>query len=276
MRSLKDKVVLITGGSRGIGLEIARAFARQGSRIALAARGEVELEKARTDLEESRADVVAIPADVGDLDSLRRLVAEVERSLGPIDVLINNAGIESIAHYELSAFEDIERTFRVNVTGTMLLTRLVVPGMIERASGHVVNIASNAGMLAVPFNTTYAASKHAVVGFSRSLRAELAARGVGVSVICPGFVEGERIQHNFEGKPPPKQAGTVTPAAVAKATIDAVMNDRGEVIVNKGLGKVSDWAQAMAPEFTAKMFKRLGVFDLFREAADANAKRLKD
>ena len=127
MRQLKNKVVLITGGGRGIGAEVARVFGGQGAKIAVAARSEDELEKTRVDLESHGITAVAIPADVGHLESLRRLVAEVERQLGPVDVLVNNAGIEEIMEFEKAAFEEIEHTFRVNVIGLEWLTRLVLP-----------------------------------------------------------------------------------------------------------------------------------------------------
>jgi short-subunit dehydrogenase len=275
MQQLKNKVVLVTGGSRGIGAEVARAFGRAGSRVAISARSEDELEKARLELEAGGATCLAVPADVGHVDSLRRLVAEVERGFGPVDVLVNNAAApETILPFEEVSVDDVERTFRVNVVGMAWLTQLVIPGMIERASGHVVNMSSNAGLVGVPYNALYSATKHAIVGLSRSLRGELADKGIGVSVICPTFVQGGRIEYNFDGKPPPKQAGTVTEAAVAKAVVDAVVHDRGEVVVSRALGKLSDVAQAVAPEFSAKMMRRLGVFDYFKLAAEKNAGRI--
>jgi short-subunit dehydrogenase len=277
MRQLKNKVVLVTGGSRGIGAEIARAFGRQGARIAIAARSEDELERARKELESAGVTAVAVAADVGHVDSLRRLVAEVERQLGPVDVLVNNAAAgETILEFERVALDDVEKTFRVNAVGTMWLTQLVLPSMIERGEGHIVNMSSNAGLLGVPFNALYSATKHAIVGFSRSLRGELEEKNVGVSVICPTFVTGERIEHNFDGRKPPKQAGTVTERQVADAVVNAVLENKGEVVVNKGIGKISDVAQAIAPGFTFKMYKRTGVFDYFKQAAKANAERVND
>jgi len=274
MRQLKNKVALVTGGSRGIGAEISRALGREGCRVVISARSEDELEKARVDLEASGVQCLAVPADVGHLDSLRRLVAEIERGFGPVDILVNNAAApETILAFEELPPDDVERTFRVNALGAAWLTQLVVPGMIERASGHIVNISSNAGLVGVPYNALYSATKHAIVGLSRALRGELADKGIGVSVICPSFVEGGRIEYNFDGRQPPKQAGTVTEAAVAKAVVDAILRNRGEVIVNRGLGKMSDVAQAIAPEFSAKMMRRLGVYDFFKSAAEKNARR---
>jgi uncharacterized protein len=277
MRRLKDRVVLVTGGSRGIGAEVARAFGAKGSAVAITARSEDELERTRKDLDAAGVNVTAVPADVTHVDSLRRLVAEVERACGPIDVLVNNAAAgETILDFERIDSAAVEHAFRVNVLGMMWLTQMVLPGMTQRGEGHVVNMASQAGIVPVPFNTVYSATKHAVVGFSRSLRGEVRDKGVGVSVVCPTFVRGQRIELNFDGREPPKQSGTVTEEDVARAVIDAVVRDRGEVFVVKGLGKISDVAYALAPELFAKTYKRMGVFDFFKRSAQANAERLRD
>lgn len=194
MRSLKSKVVLITGASRGIGVEIARAFARQHSDIAITARSEDELEKVRIEIEAMGARCIAVPSDVSHLASLKRLIAEVERGLGAVDILVNNAAAgELILDFDKIAPEDIEQVFRVNVLGVAWLTQLVLPSMIAKGEGHIVNISSNAGLIGVPYNAVYSSTKHALVGLSRSLRGELAETGVGVSVICPTFVHGGRI-----------------------------------------------------------------------------------
>jgi short-subunit dehydrogenase len=273
MRSIAGKVAVVTGASRGIGIEIAKVLGGAGARLSLAARSVPELEKVRSDLDAAGVQAVAVPTDVGDPDALRKLVETTETSLGPIDILINNAGIETIAPFDALSLDEIASTIQVNVTGLTWLTRLVVPSMIRRRTGHIVSIASNAGMVGVAYNAVYSTSKHAVVGLSRSLRAELAPHGIGVSVICPGFVDGERVFENFEGRKPPALAGMVTKDSVAKAVQGAIVRNRGEVIVNKGLGRVIDWFQAVAPDFTQNNIRRTGVTDLFREQAMKNAKR---
>lgn len=269
MRDLKGKVVLVTGASRGLGVDIAKAFAARGARLALAARSKVELEEVRAQLVASGAEAIAVPTDVGVLDSLRGLVSEVERALGPIDVLVNNAGIEQVADFEDTAFETIESILQVNVTGAAWLTRLVVPSMIARRSGHVVNVASVAGITAVPHNAVYSASKHALVGFSRSLRAELADHDVEISVVCPGFVRGGMFLQ--WGREPPKAAGIVTAQQVADATVDAVVRNRGEVVVAPGLARIADWFTAIAPDLAVNVMRRMGVVGFLREQARLNA-----
>ncbi len=268
MRSISGKVVLVTGASRGLGVDIARRFASHGARLVLAARSADELELLRKELESGGVTAVAIPADVAKLESLRGLVEKTEQVLGPIDVLVNNAGVEAVLDFELTSVEDLEHIIAVNLTGLILLTRLVVPSMIERGSGHIVNVASLAGLVGVPHNAVYSATKHAVVGLSRSLRLELADHGVGVSAVCPGFVEGGMfLQH---GRKPPGMTGWVKPERVAEAVVDAVLRDRGEVVVAKGLGKVADIVQAAAPGFGARVMSMTGVVDFYRDLARSN------
>lgn len=271
MKPLKDKVVLITGASRGLGVDMAKGFAGRGARIALAARSGSELEKVRAELEGQGAKAIAVPADVGDLASLRALVKETEASLGPIDVLVNNAGLEQVCDFESMDFEYKGQMLSVNVLGLMWLSRLVVPSMIERRSGHICNIASLAGVTPVPHNTVYSATKHAVFGFSRSLRMELAEHGIEVSVVCPGFVEGGMFLE--WGRPAPKVSGAVTSQQVADAVLKAVENNKGKVIVTKGLGKIADVTFAMAPEFAAKTMRRTGAAGFLEEQAKINAEK---
>jgi len=273
MKPLTDKVVLLTGASRGLGVDMARAFAQQGSRLALAARSGSELEKVRAELEAIGAKAIAVPADVSDLASLGALVKETESSLGPIDVLVNNAGIEQVCDFESMDLEYMEQMLAVNVLGVMWLTRLVVPSMIERRSGHVCNIASLAGVTPVPHNTVYSATKHAVVGFSKSLRLELAEQGVEVSVICPGFVDGGMFLR--WGRPAPKVTGSVTTKQVADAVIKAVRDNKGDIIVAKGLAKVADVTFAMMPEISAKVMKRTGAAAFLEEQAKINEEKSK-
>ncbi len=167
MDPVAGSVVLVTGASRGLGVDVAQAFAAEGARLALCARSEKELTEVGDRLRGAGAEAAAIPADVGDLEALRALVPEVERQVGPVDVLVNNAGIEKPWDFEALDLQDITNVVTVNLLGAMWLTRLVLPGMIERRRGHVVNMASVAGLVPVPHNTAYSATKHALVGFSR-------------------------------------------------------------------------------------------------------------
>jgi short-subunit dehydrogenase len=272
MKPLNGKVVVLTGASRGLGVDMARLFAQRGAQLALAARSGQELEKVRAEIEGLGAKAIAVPADVSDLASLRALVKETEASLGPIDVLINNAGLEQVCDFETMDLERIEQIISVNVLGLIWLTRMVVPSMIERRSGHICNIASLAGVTPVPHNAVYSATKHAVVGFSRSLRMELAEYGVEVSAVCPGFVEGAGMFTEW-GRPAPKAAPSVTSQQVAEAVLKAVENNKGKIVVTKGLGKLADVTFAAMPEIAASMMRRTGAAGFLKEQARINAER---
>jgi short-subunit dehydrogenase len=271
MKSLRDKVVLITGASRGLGTDMARALAREGAKLVLAARSASGLEQLRDELEAKGITVLAAPADVGDYESLQALVKVVEASLGPIDVLINNAGIEDVIDFETMPPERMEEIIHVNLVGLMWLTRLVLPSMIERRTGHICNISSVAGLSPVPHNAVYSASKHAVVGLSRSLRWELAEHGIEVSVVCPGFVDGGMFAE--WGRPAPKATPAVSSEKVSESVVGAILGNKGEVVVSKGLTKIADVTFAMMPEFAGKIAGKTGAFGYLREQAKINAEK---
>jgi short-subunit dehydrogenase len=265
---IKGKVTLITGASRGLGVDMADEFGKRGARLALAARSKSELEAVRDQLSSRGVEVIAVPTDVSDLGSLEKLVAAVEEKLGPIDILVNNAGIESVEDFEKSGIEESLQIIDVNVKGLIALTRLVLPSMVERRTGQIVNIASMAGLLPVPHNSVYSASKHAIVGFSRSLRLEMAEFGVGVSVVCPGFVDGGMFAQ--WGRPAPASAGSVSPLRVALATVEAATRNTPEIKVNSALGKSAPTIHAISPKFSGWLIERLGVAKFLRDQAQVN------
>jgi short-subunit dehydrogenase len=164
---LNNKVCILTGASRGLGVRFAEDLARKGVHVALAARSEGELKETEELVRRFGVRTIAVPTDVGRLEDLKTLVDRTTTELGPPDLLINNAGVERYAHFHEVDVDVIERTLRVNVWAPEVLTRLVLPGMVERRSGHIVNIASVAGKTAVPYNAIYSSSKHALVGRPR-------------------------------------------------------------------------------------------------------------
>jgi len=187
------RVALVTGGSRGIGRAIARVLAREGLALAVAARGLEEAEAAAAEIRGAGASAVAVALDVADAASLEAGVAQAVAKLGPIDVLVNNAGVAESAPFARTTPEMWERHLRVNVTGPYLATRAVLGGMLERGWGRVINVASLAGLVGSPYVAAYTASKHALVGLTRALATEVSGKGVTVNAICPGFVATDMV-----------------------------------------------------------------------------------
>ena len=264
---LRGAIGIVTGASRGLGVYIAEALTRKGVSLALAARSEQELKETQARVERLGGRAISVATDVGKLRDLEELVERTQTELGPIDLVVNNAGVERYAFYEEMDPEVIEKTLRINLWAPEVLTRLVLPGMVERRRGHIVNIASVAGKTAVPYNAIYSSSKHGLVGFSWSLREEMKPYGVGVSVVCPGFVSESGMFHHWsQGKKPPSVSRAVTPEKVGDAVVKAVESNKAELIVAKGLTKIVDVTHAISPSFTTGIARRTGAYRFLRDA----------
>jgi NAD(P)-dependent dehydrogenase (short-subunit alcohol dehydrogenase family) len=186
--TVRGKTALITGGSRGLGLALAREFAARGARVAICGRDPESLERARASLARAGGEVVALPCDVTDQNSVQSLVEEVRRRLGPLDILINNAGVIEVGPAETMSLADFEEAMGTNFWGMVYPTLAVLPEMRERRTGRIVNITSIGGKLGIPHLLPYSASKFAAVGFSQGLRTEVAADGIKVVTVVPGLM----------------------------------------------------------------------------------------
>lgn len=195
-RLLEGKVALVTGASRGIGQAIARSLGRMGAILSLCARDSQKLQSARHDLEAEGSRVLAIPADVSRPDDIASLVQTTERSLGPIEILVNNAGIGHFAPIQESSEAIWDATLDANLKAAFLLTKAVAPGMISRRSGHIINIASLAGKNAFAGGSVYCASKWGLLGLTQCAAEDLRPYGIRVSAICPGSVATDFSPHS--------------------------------------------------------------------------------
>ena len=198
--TLKGRIALITGGGRGIGRAIALSFGREGARVALAARTTTQVEEvARKVTEETGLSALALVCDVSDAASVKRMFALVEEKLrcGP-DILVNNAGIAESAPLTKTDDDLWQRHLDINLSGTFYCTRAALPGMIERGWGRIINIASIAGKTGAPYIAAYSASKHGVLGLTRSVALEVGAKGITVNAICPGYVDTDMTTRGIE------------------------------------------------------------------------------
>lgn len=195
---IKDKVIVVTGASSGIGEAAAREFGREGAKVVLAARRLDKLQSLAQEINgmNTGAETLIVQADLSRFEEIQSLAAQAFERFGRIDVLVNNAGFGRLDWLEnLDPVKDIQAQIDVNVMGVIQTTRQVLPIMIKQRSGSIINMCSMAGLVGTPTYTIYAASKHAVHGFSEALRREVKPWGIDVSLIYPGGVATEFTQH---------------------------------------------------------------------------------
>lgn len=193
-------VVVITGGSRGLGLVLARTLVERGARVAICARDADELGRARAELEQLGGEVFSAQCDVTDRDDVLNFIAAVEDDFGPIDILINNAGVIQVGPLEHMTADDFEHALSVNLRGPLNAMLAALPAMRRRKAGRIVNISSIGGKVAVPHLAPYSTSKFALNGLSQAMRAELTKDGIYVTTVCPGLMRTGSPRHGlFKG-----------------------------------------------------------------------------
>lgn len=277
MRELARSTAIVTGASRGIGVSIAERLARRGVRLALVARSAEELRRVSRALEERGAEVLAIPADVAEPAARAHVVAETLRVFGAIDLLINNAGVVLPSAYERLETDEIESQIAINLAAPMALTRLVLPLMLERDRGHIVNVTSLGGLLGIGWGEPYSATKHGLVGFTRSLRMSCRVSGsrVSASAICPGFVERVGMYADSvreHGHRAPFAIGTSSPEAVAAAVVRAIERDAPEIIVSSRPIRLLLVLGAISPRLGEWLLRKLGGHRIFETAARSSGR----
>ena len=186
---LAGRAAVVTGGGRGVGAEIARLLAADGASVLVAARTSSEVERVAAELGRNGATVSSATCDVSDPRSIDRLAAQARDTLGHIDILINNAGVATAAPLARTTLDEWNRLLAINATGAFLCMQAFLPGMLERRWGRVVNVASTAALTGYRYISAYAASKHALLGLTRSVAAEAAGHGVTVNAVCPSYLD---------------------------------------------------------------------------------------
>lgn len=188
---------MVTGGGRGIGAAVASALCARGASVLVTARGADAVERVAAELREAGHQAFATTCDVSDEASVQRMADVARERLGGVDILINNAGIAQSHDIKRLPLEDWQRIMAVNATGPFLCTRAFITEMLERRWGRVVNVASVTSRVGTPYIAAYTASKHAVLGFSRSVAAEVKTRGVTVNCVCPGYVNTDMTDESI-------------------------------------------------------------------------------
>ena len=262
-RSLTGKVVAITGGARGIGKATAEALVRRGCRVAI---GDVDLALAEQTATGLGGGSIAIALDVSDRGSFEAFLDEAERQLGPLDVVVNNAGIMPVSPFVEESEESIHRQIDINLIGVITGTQLAMRRMIPRDSGHIVNIASQADKAGFPGIATYSATKHAVVGLSEAVRQELRGRRVEISCVMPTVVNTELTAGVGQ-----KWVKPVETTDVAEAIVDALEAPRFDVYVPKANGALLR-AGALMPRAASEWVARAMGTDKLMTEVDESAR----
>jgi short-subunit dehydrogenase len=271
MRELAGQTVLLTGASGGLGVSLARAFARLGSKLVLVAYPETGLDRVRQEVERCGSPALSLTSDLRDPEQRRAVVAQATKVFGSVDILVNNAGIELTTPYHELTEQSLRELISINLEAAMVLTRLVLPGMLARRSGHIVNISSLAGKMGPAFQEPYAATKAALVAFTASLRATYRSSGVSASTVVPAFVEAgiyARLKAQTGCAAPAFLVGN-TPEHVAQAVLRAICQDRPEIIVNRYPLRPALALAVLAPRLAEWISARIGVDQFFRRAVEA-------
>jgi NAD(P)-dependent dehydrogenase (short-subunit alcohol dehydrogenase family) len=260
-RQLNGKVVAITGGARGIGRATAAALLAQGARVAI---GDLDAELTRQVAAELGAGAIGLPLDVTSRESFGAFLDHVEREFGPLDVLVNNAGIAPAGEFARESDAVTWRVLEVNVTGTMLGCKLALERMLPRESGHIVNVSSGLGRTPAPGLATYSASKHAIVGLTGALRRELDGTGLELHLILPNLIGTEMAA----GVKPLRGSRLGKPEEVADAIVTVLQTGQREAYIPRQLGWIVA-VEAITPQPAVRRIRRLLGADRMFTQVDA-------
>ncbi|ALF53561.1 ketoacyl reductase [Nostoc piscinale CENA21] len=266
MTSIAGKTVLLTGASGGIGSFIARALAKEKATIIAVSRSQAKLDEICTEIEALGGRGIGIEFDISQVAELPKLIQQINQVSGQIDILINNAAVEKYRPFQHYALQDIQSTLTTNLIAGMELTRLILPSMLARNSGHIVNIASGSGKKGMPYNSIYSASKAGLIMWTDALRQELADTNIGVSVVCPGYTATGMF--SALGVPAPSLARVAPPQEVAIAILNAIKQNQAEVILDGLVSKLLFSNFQLFPKFGDLVFKWIGVTKLNKNCAE--------
>jgi len=244
---LNEKVVVITGASSGVGRALAFAFARRAARVVLVARREDRLEAVRREIEPYTDDVLVVPADLTDEAQMHHVVERTIEEFGRIDILVNNAGISLGGPLQTQDPAQVERLLRINLWAPMRLTQLILPYMLARNHGYVLNIGSGLGRTAMPIFSTYVASKYGLSGFSDTLRRELQGTGIRVTLVLPGWTHTDMLTPEIEDFLERSDFEVEHPDEVAERAVLGLVHGENEVILGGTFSRFGIMCERYAP-----------------------------
>jgi short-subunit dehydrogenase len=269
------RTALVTGASHGIGPFIVRALAKEGMNLVLAARSADELEQLATavDIRATGVHVLTVRTDVTQRDALDALVHEALRTFGSVDVLVNNAGGDLQREFHTYTADDVEALIRLNLTAPIELTRLLLPEMLQRKQGHIVNISSMGGSVGFPLTEVYSAAKDGLIAFTRVLRADYRKNGVSSSVLILGPIKdaGTGARTMQEVNMPmsaTSKASMSPPEAVAQAVLKSLRRDKAEIVVMPGPGRLMRALMTLFPGIGPMMNQMTGSTRTMKQVAD--------
>ena len=270
MRELKGRNALVTGASGGIGTHIARALARAGMNVGVTGRREEALNAVVTELRSLGIRAEVLTVDLNDLAQAEGLIERAERALGPVDVLVNNAGVEYCSAFDQAPRNELLETVSVNLTAPMLLTHAALPGMLDRGRGHVVFMASAAGKIGPAFEAPYGATKAGLIALTQGLRQEFRKRPVSFSVVTPGFVAGDGMYQRMveDGVRSNRLIGSTTIERIANDALNAIRRDLPEVVDTGAPVRPVLALSQLAPRTTERLVARIGLDKMFERTAE--------
>lgn len=268
-------VALVTGASRGIGPYIARALAGQGMSLVLTGRSGGELQTLRAELAAAGTPAASVAADLTQPDGPSGVVSAAMDAFGQVDVLVNNAGGDPIREFHRMSWDENRAILALNLLAPVELTRLVLPGMLERGRGHIVNISSLAGRLGFPFTESYAAAKDGLIGFTRVLRADYRDRGVSASVLVLGVIrdagQSQRMSDEAGLRVPPI---AVSAEVVGRKVVLAIGRDAAEIVVMPGPGRLLKAVMDLFPAFGPWMNRSSGAISTLRTVIERREQKV--
>ena len=265
MRNLVDKTAVLTGASGGIGVYIARALATEHLKIVCISRSNEDLVRLCSEIDELGGNGIGIPFDISNLDELPLLVDKIHQLVGPVDILINNAAIERFRPFHNYTLDDIQSILTLNLYAPIELSRLLIPDMIDRESGHIVNIASGSGKKGAPYNSIYSASKAGLIMWSDAIRQEFADTNIEISIVCPSYTAaGMFLALDVKA---PDGIRVSQPTEVAEAVLNSIKLNQTEVNLGGFTAKLFNAVTQLSPQLGDRIFRQLSIVELNQQCA---------